>query len=571
MSRARLTYNEEKNLFVFECPIYLNDIARAIPNRRWSPKHKAWLAPALRLNAQYFREILINVDHSPEAKAKIEEQESAKPILRNGFPSWFKFKTEPWKFQRDRLNHLYGQRIGGLYMDPGTGKTKLWLDIVAALRAEGKIDQALVNCPYSVFRDWKKGIEEHGALPMAVFEMDPKKQTQFDDWVTFRHDFKIMLVGTEAMSVGRAPDMVRRYLSVARTAWLLDEAHDYKSYKAARSINVVQMAPLAEYRHVATGTEISHGPLDLFMQFEFLDPEIIGIGDFISFRNRYAVMGGFQDKQIVGYQKIDELMEIVAPYVVTAKKTEVFPDLPPKVYSLREVKMAPEQEAMYKKFKKDVNIEVGDKTLSIDNILERLLRLSEITSGYWSSEIPCPPDWPANQEWKPQYERHELPDPKLDEAIRIAESNDLPTIIWTPYTYQLTRVVRVFRDKFGPDSVVEMHGGVDREARGAGIDRFTNGGARFFIANQQTGGVGINLQRAQIEIFLANSYRFTHRVQSEDRAWRAGQKNRVTIYDIICGKTWDERVLTNLQNKRDIADYVRERISKGMPVLDIEG
>ena len=35
--------------------------------------------------------------------------------------------------------------------------------------------------------------------------------------------------------------------------------------------------------------------MNLFMQFEYLDPNIIGIGDYYAFRNRYAIMGGYRD------------------------------------------------------------------------------------------------------------------------------------------------------------------------------------------------------------------------------------------------------------------------------------
>jgi hypothetical protein len=60
-----------------------------------------------------------------------------------------------------------------------------------------------------------------------------------------------------------------------------------------------------------TGTPVTKGPEDVFSQFKFLDPYILGYESFYSFRARYCIMGGFEQKQIVGYEHVDELIKML--------------------------------------------------------------------------------------------------------------------------------------------------------------------------------------------------------------------------------------------------------------------
>jgi SNF2 family DNA or RNA helicase len=68
--------------------------------------------------------------------------------------------------------------------------------------------------------------------------------------------------------------------------------------------------------------------------------------------------------------------------------------------------------------------------------------------------------------------------------------------------------------------------------------------------------VGINLTKAERVIYYANDYTLINRLQSEDRAHRAGQNNKVGYYDIICNDTIDISILNVLMGKKSIADII---------------
>jgi SNF2 family DNA or RNA helicase len=76
------------------------------------------------------------------------------------------------------------------------------------------------------------------------------------------------------------------------------------------------------------------------------------------------------------------------------------------------------------------------------------------------------------------------------------------------------------------------------------------------VGHPKTGGYGLTLTAANTVIYYSNSYDLELRLQSEDRAHRIGQENKVTYIDLISPKTIDEKIVDALRNKIKIADLV---------------
>ena len=212
--------------------------------------------------------------------------------------------------------------------------------------------------------------------------LDTGKPKAFDEWNVSAGAFKILIVGTESLAAGSAMQFASKFVAVStRVGMIVDEAHMIKNHSAVRSKNCVKLGNSAAYKVIMTGTPVANGPMDVFMQFEFLDPNIIGIGDFYSFRNRYAIMGGFEQRQVVGYQNLSELIELISPFVYQVRKSEVLSELPPKVYETREISMTDEQKRLYRELAKKNKAVTGDRGIMVKTVLERMLRLQEVTGG----------------------------------------------------------------------------------------------------------------------------------------------------------------------------------------------
>ena len=123
--------------------------------------------------------------------------------------------------------------------------------------------------------------------------------------------------------------------------------------------------------------------------------------------------------------------------------------------------------------------------------------------------------------------------------------------------FLLKCLVEELEDIYGK-SVVQYHGGVKDADRTNSIEAFQDAASsfRFFVGNPQTGGMGITLTASSTVIYYSNSYNLEHRIQSEDRAHRIGQTNKVTYVDLICRGTVDEKIVTSLVNKKTVASSV---------------
>jgi SNF2 family DNA or RNA helicase len=119
-------------------------------------------------------------------------------------------------------------------------------------------------------------------------------------------------------------------------------------------------------------------------------------------------------------------------------------------------------------------------------------------------------------------------------------------------------VAYALRDRFGPEAVATYYGATPQDERQDIVQEFQrkDGPLRFFVGQPKTGGYGITLTAANTVIYYSNSYDLEIRLQSEDRAHRIGQDNKVTYIDLVSPGTIDEKILGALRNKIDIAGKV---------------
>lgn len=559
MENTKIDYDAKSGRFIITSPPWSVGAVRQIPNRRWDARRKAWTAPALRANARHMLEHMAGwgwTDGARAAAGAAVERRSPAPIA--AFPAVYKFKTKPREYQREALNRAWDKPAYALYMDMGTGKTKTAIDLYSAYFLEGRVDRILILTKYSTRMNWVREFGIHSPVEHDCMVLDTSKPDRFERWNTeLTGAMKVLVVGTESFAAGRAADLAARFVGCSsRAGMVVDEAHMIKNHSAKRSKAAVSVGRGARYRMVMTGTPVANAPLDLYMQFELLDPNIIGVGDFYSFRNRYAVMGGYEGREIVGYQNMEELIELVSPHVYQVRKSEVLTELPPKVYEIREVKLNDEQKRLYKEILKHNRAVSGDRGLYVKTVLERMLRLQEICGGIITYEK-------ESVDGAVSYEHCAIPgvNPKVEELLAIAEEHQVPTIVWCRYLPEIAMVTRALRERYGADQVVEIHGAVSEQDRDHNVQElFQKRRARFLVGNTQTGGTGLNMTAAELVVYYSNSFSYIERDQSEDRAHRIGQTKSVLYIDLVAEGTVDATVIEAVKNKKDVSEFVRSSI-----------
>ena len=138
----------------------------------------------------------------------------------------------------------------------------------------------------------------------------------------------------------------------------------------------------------------------------------------------------------------------------------------------------------------------------------------------------------------------------MKELLNVVDETDGKVIIWANWVHSLEMVIRELKKKYGDESVVAIYGDIPSKDREQAVEKFQNNAdVRFFVSNPQTGGYGLTLTEANTVIYFSNNYDLEQRQQSEDRAHRIGQNNKVLYIDLVAEKTIDEFVIKALNLK----------------------
>lgn len=467
----------------------------------------------------------------------------------------YKFKFKPYEHQLKALEKSWDKPYFALFMDMGTGKSKVLIDTIAMLYDKGEIDSALIIAPKGVYRNWERKelpthLPDHITANIVTWspEQTQKKKKELDTLRQVTDDLQIFLMNVEALSTKRGLEFADKFLFSHRTMLAVDESTTIKSRTAQRTKNLIKLGKKAPYRRILTGSPVTKSPLDLFTQCEFLEHYILGQSSFWTFQNRYAkmvrrTMGAHSFNQIVGYQNLTELNDIIEPFSFRVRKEDCL-DLPDKVYTKRSVELTPEQKKLYEQMRRNaLAIIEGEGLVSAPTVLTQILRLQQVCSGFAKLEDGRIVTVPSN---------------KLKEMMSALEEVDGKVIIWGNFTHDLQLIRDELVKEYGEETVEMFYGETPGEERQLIVERFQDpqNPVRFFVGQPRTGGYGLTLTEAHTVIYYSNGYDLEVRLQSEDRAHRIGQTNKVTYIDIVAEGTVDEKVLVALRNKIDISSQV---------------
>ena len=469
----------------------------------------------------------------------------------------YKFKTKPYEHQLKALEKSWASDTYALFMEMGTGKSKVLVDNIAILYDRGAIKGALIIAPKGVYKNWDQiefpvHLPDHVEHTKVLWEptITKKKQMELDTLFDDKGDLKILIMNVEAFSTTKGLDFARSFLNIflGRALIGVDESTTIKNPTAKRTKNILKLADQAKYRRILTGSPVTKSPLDLFSQCEFLDPYHLGHASYYSFRARYANMvkrnfGGRQVQLVVSYRRLDELADILDKFSYRVLKEDCL-DLPEKVFTKRLIELTPEQDKAYKQMKQMALAMLDNgEVMTTVNVMTQLMRLHQITCGHFKADDGTTTALKNN---------------RIDALMQLLEETEGKVIIWANYREDIKNIVESLKKAYGEASTVEYHGGVDATLRQKHIALFQekNGPARYFVGNAQTGGYGITLTSANTVVYYSNSYDLEKRLQSEDRAHRIGQTGSVTYVDLIAENTVDDKIVKSLRSKINIANEI---------------
>ena len=468
----------------------------------------------------------------------------------------YKFKTKPYKHQYDAFLKCKDRDSYALFMEQGTGKSKVIIDNIAYLFRNGKINTAVIAAPKGVYRNWLSS-EYKVHMPDDVKEFTDivvwsptETKTNIENLTNFlkpNNNLKFFIINIEALSTDKGKNYLHRLLNSSKAFFCIDESTNIKNRTARRTKACLKLGRLAKFRRILTGTPVTQGPLDLWSQVNFLDEYILQ-NSFYAYRNTFCVLkrrriSTHSFDEIVGYQRLDQLQEILDKHSFRVTKEECL-DLPPKIKQIRQIDMTSPQKLMYTQLKKRAILELEqEKLVTAPLIITRILRLQQILCGFVKYDDGTE-------------EVIKGPNPRLEELLNVLEETQGGVIIWATFRRTIQMIKEALSKKYGASKVATYYGETESEVRQEIVEKFQRGEIKYFIGQPRTGGYGLTLTNAKTVIYFNNTYDMEVRLQSEDRAHRIGQKDKVLYIDFVCPKTLDEKIIETLSNKKKLADQI---------------
>lgn len=579
--KIQVSYDTKLKRLVMNAPFMLVDVMRGYPTRKFDPRTKTWRMPLLKANVAHFQETrhlypYVLDEAATDAVARHVEL-TAKPV-HVPFPRTYDFQAaavpyRPMEHQFKMLDLAWGLKSAAWVAKMGTGKTYAAIHLAFARWYFGQIDGVMVICPSTLRATWRKELAKFATGPYDFREHETRASwmREYCDKIE-RGKLQFLAVSVEGLGISEASydSACAFFKQNRRVLTICDESSRIKNPEAKRTQRTVLLGSCSEYRLFLNGTPVALGIQDLYAQYDFLDPNIIGIGDYWSFRTRYLEMGGWENKQIVGYKNTEELMDLILPYTVEVGKDVL--NLPEKVMVQRPVQITPEQRNLIRLVVKGSNGDPNAPQIKVENSLEKMLRCRQIVGGWLPKVEPVTTtvDGVPAETWETKLVPLDK-NPKLDMLMELIDDNFSGSkfIIWSTFVHEIEAIRDKLAKQYGPESVECYYGSTAMEDRSRIEDRYCRDPSmRFFVANPATAGLGLTLISGEndVMVYYSGTNAYIDRAQSEDRAHRLGQKNNVTIVDLVAEGTIDMAIIESIKQKMSVEEYVYDRIKKGISI-----
>lgn len=437
-----------------------------------------------------------------------------------------------------------GGGFGELF-EMGCGKTLTTIAVAGALYNLDKIDRVLVVAPTSVCSVWPHDLNQFATFPWEarVLLGDKKKRlkalNELENW-----PFKALRIAVINYESTHRDGIFEALAAYKPDLIVCDESQRIKNPSAAQSKALHKLGDAAPFRMILSGTPVQNNAVDLYSQYRFLDPAVYG-ANFYAFKNRYCIMGGYGQHQIVGYRNMDELVEKEHSVAYRVTKEECL-DLPQQTFINRYVQFTDAEQAIYEQLRKSsfLELETGEN-VTATTILTMYLRLMQLTGGFLT----------ADESTRPK----QVNTAKLDALADIVDDYVVDAgkklVIFARFRAEIAAIenlLRLRKIQYG-----SIYGDVPMEERGKIVEDFqTNPDTKVFVAQIQTAGLGITLHAASTAVFYSYDYNYANYAQALARIHRIGQRLPVTYIHLVVDGSIDEKILAALENKEDMAKTV---------------
>lgn len=200
--------------------------------------------------------------------------------------------------QNEAKNHLKGWKVGALFMEAGTGKTRVALEIVN----NSPCDAVIWVGPLRTIQNTKDEISKWGGFYIPA------------------HFYGIESISGSDRIYLELLDVIKRY---ENPFVVVDESLKIKNAEAKRTKRMLHIGTMVEYKLILNGTPMSRNLMDMWSQMQFISPLILCMthNEFkdtfceytrVTKKKGYRI---FTKEFINGFANVDYLYSLIREYV----------------------------------------------------------------------------------------------------------------------------------------------------------------------------------------------------------------------------------------------------------------
>jgi SWI/SNF-related matrix-associated actin-dependent regulator 1 of chromatin subfamily A len=443
--------------------------------------------------------------------------------------------------QKSGIKFLLSRTGAILADDMGLGKSLQ--SVISAIECGAK--KILIVCPSSAKINWQREINYFQEEDITIISGSRWSHAKFTiinfDILKNFHTLK------DDKNDGMPP--IRDLVNAKFDLCIIDEAHNLRNHKSIRGAIMTELCVDYGIEKVwlLSGTPVANRPMDFYNLLKLIKSPLVDNWKF--YVQRYC-----EGKQITqtlknkkkrkiwltnGASNLDELSIKTRNLLLRRMKDEVL-DMPDKIRVPNYFKMSSKQQLEYDSLWEDYLIE--RKKLKKKGTIQRdLVELGLLRKYIAMETIP---------------ETIALVDEVIEQGHKV--------IIFTCFTDEL----HALAEHYGNNCVIH-YGELNEKEKQKSVDKFQmEGGPMVFIGNIISAGVAITLTRSTYVVFNSFDWVPGNSEQAEDRSYRLGQKNNVTVYynlfeDTIVSKMWH-----TLNRKKSIINQIMSRNDNNSTAVD---
>lgn len=441
-----------------------------------------------------------------------------------------------------------------LFHEMGTGKTRSVIEIIRSIfNTNRSHKKTLILGPTAVIYNWRNEIGKFSNIPVEkvhVCVSGPGRVQKLEK--ALAQGASIVTVNYEALISKQLKDTILKW---SPEIIVCDESHCVKNPTAQRSKAVFELAKVAKYRFILTGTPILKNTMDAFMQFKILDlGKTFGL-NFFTFRANYfmdknAAWAGKQNHFPLWVPRPDKEKELLAKIANKAHVvyTKDCLDLPPYLNIIEKVSLNPEQKKAYEEMRDFfvTFVKENAENPAIATIAPvKAIRMMQICAGHVTLDNKDTIDFGNT--------------PKLERLAELIEEirHNHKFIVWTAFKHD-NKMACDLLTKLGI-KFVKITGDQSTQEKQQAVDDFQNDpSVQGVVSTLSAGGTGVTLTKASYSFVLSRNFSLGDNLQARARNYRAGSQihEKIINIDLVVDGSVEEKVAQAINNKEEIGKLV---------------